>query len=295
MTTGPVAAGSRPATAAARAPLGPGALRRALVRPGALWRDVRVVAQTGSTNTDLLSAARAGAAEGLVLAAEEQTAGRGRMGRPWVSPPLAALTFSVLLRPASVPAARRGWLPLLAGVAVASALRSAAAVDARLKWPNDVLLDGAKVAGILAEQSGDAVVLGAGINVSAGRDDMPAAGATSLAMAGAACTDRENLLGRVLAELERWYLAWLGAERPGPGDAGRGPAGSGPPGDADACGLRPEYRRLSGTLGGPVRVSLPGGQVLTGTAQDVDEAGRLVISAASGLVAVSAGDVVHLR
>jgi len=326
MTTGPVTAGAVPATATARAPLRPSALHRALVRPGALWRDVRVVAQTGSTNTDLLTAARAGAAEGLVLAAEEQTAGRGRMGRHWVSPPRSALTFSVLLRPASVPPARRGWLPLLAGVAVASALRATAAVDARLKWPNDVLLDGAKAAGILAEQSGDAVVLGTGINVSAGRDEMPAAGATSLAMAGAVCTDREHLLVCVLAELERWYLAWLRATGPagpagrgpaGRGPAGRGPAGRGPagsaqagsgqagsgqagsaqagPGDADACGLRPEYRRLSATLGSPVRVSLPGGQVLTGAAQDVDEAGRLVILTASGLVAVSAGDVVHLR
>lgn len=301
MTTGPVTAGAVPATATARAPLRPSALHRALVRPGALWRDVRVVAQTGSTNTDLLTAARAGAAEGLVLAAEEQTAGRGRMGRHWVSPPRSALTFSVLLRPASVPPARRGWLPLLAGVAVASALRATAALDARLKWPNDVLLDGAKAAGILAEQSGDAVVLGTGINVSAGRDEMPAAGATSLAMAGAVCTDREHLLVCVLAELERWYLAWLGATDPA-GPAGRGPAGSAQagsaqagPGDADACGLRPEYRRLSATLGSPVRVSLPGGRVLTGAAQDVDEAGRLVILTASGLVAVSAGDVVHLR
>src|SRR5258708_7031512 len=119
------------------------ALREALVAPGRLWRDVRVVAETGSTNADLLAEARSGVGEGVVLAAEAQSAGRGRMGRQFVSPPRAALLFSVLLRPAAVPPAMRGWVPLLAGVAVASALRAAAAVDARLKWPNYRLVAGA--------------------------------------------------------------------------------------------------------------------------------------------------------
>ena len=98
-----------------------------------------------------------------MLVAEEQTAGRGRLGRTWTSVPGAALTFSVLLRPATVPPARRGWLPLLAGVAVASAVRSVTGaggrrrcrVDAVLKWPNDVLVGDRKLAGILAEQSPD--------------------------------------------------------------------------------------------------------------------------------------------
>ncbi len=292
MTRETVAAAASPAADAVdRAPLSATALCGALVTPGALWRDVRVVTQTGSSNTDLLADARNGVPEGVVLAAESQTTGRGRMGRRWVSPPGAALMFSVLLRPGAVPPASKGWVPLLAGVAVASALTAEASVAACLKWPNDVLVDGAKVAGILAEQAGDAIVVGTGINVSTRRDEMPSAAATSLALAGGTCTDRARLFTRVLAELERWYLAWLGAAVP-PGSARSGmPA----PGDPDACGLRPEYRRLSGTLGRPVRVSLPGGQVLTGTAQDVDEAGRLVILAASGLVAVSAGDVVHLR
>ena len=282
MTTGPVSAAGAPDAAPYRAPLSAAALRGALSGRGARWQDVRVVTETGSTNTDLLADARNGAPEGVVLAAESQTAGRGRLGRRWASPPRAALTFSVLLLPRGVPPGSKGWVPLLAGVAVASALRSAAGVDARLKWPNDVLVHGAKVAGILAEQSGDAIVVGTGINVSTRADELPAAGATSLALAGAVCTDRQYLLACVLAELEHWYLAWAGAvARPEPG----GPDG----------GLRAEYLRLSATVGGRVRVSLPGGQVLTGTASGVDEAGRLVIAAPPGLVPVSAGDVVHLR
>src|SRR6266566_4552302 len=145
----------------ARAPLDAAALRRAAVRPGGLWREIEVVQSTGSTNADLLARALRGEAEGAVLAAEEQRAGRGRMGRTWTSPPRAALTFSVLLKPA-VPPARRGWLPLLTGVAVAAAVTEVTGVETSLKWPNDVLAgDGdAKLAGILAEAAGDAVVVG---------------------------------------------------------------------------------------------------------------------------------------
>ena len=133
-----------------------------------MWLALDVVPSTGSTNADLLArAADPGSPEGQVLVAEEQTAGRGRLGRSWSSVPGASLTFSVLLRPATVPAARRGWLTLLAGVAVASAVRSVAGVDAVLKWPNDVLAGDRKLAGILAEQSpdGSAVVIGTGLNV----------------------------------------------------------------------------------------------------------------------------------
>jgi BirA family transcriptional regulator, biotin operon repressor / biotin---[acetyl-CoA-carboxylase] ligase len=253
-------------------------LREALIVPGSLWREIRVVPETGSTNSDLMADARRGAAEGVVLAAETQSAGRGRMGRQWISAPGAALTFSVLLRPAAVPQARRVWLPLLAGVALGMAIRAATGVDARLKWPNDVQVNGAKLAGILAEQAGDAIVLGAGINVSARRDELPVAGATSLALEGAAVTDRDRLLAAVLRELERWYLAWTGQA-----------------GDADASGLREAYQRLCDTVGRQVTVSLPGGAALTGLAREVDAGGRLVIRSASGPVPVSAGDVVHVR
>jgi BirA family biotin operon repressor/biotin-[acetyl-CoA-carboxylase] ligase len=269
--------------ASAGPPLDAAALRAALLRPGGLWREISVVAQTGSTNQDLLAAAGRGAPEGCVLAAEAQTAGRGRLGRGWVSVPGAALTFSVLLRPVAVPAAAKGWIPLLTGVAVASALRAVTGVDARLKWPNDVLVNGAKLAGILAEQAGDAVVVGTGVNIGAGQQELPGSSATSLALQGAARTSRELLLAGLLTELERWYLRWTSA-----------PAGA-PAGDADACGLRTEYLRLCATVGSDLRVSLPGGRTLTGTGADVDTSGRLVVRSAGELVAVSAGDVVHVR
>ena len=161
---------------------------------------------------------------------------------------------------------------------MAAALHGEAAVDARLKWPNDVLVRGGKLAGILAEQAGDAIVVGIGINVTVGRDDLPAAGATSLVLEGAASTDRERLLAAVLGQLGRWY-----------------PAVDGEAGDADRSGLRREYLRWCATTGQQVRVSLPGGTTVTGEATDVDRAGRLVVRSAVGLVPVSAGDVVHVR
>ncbi len=118
---------ARPAlNEAVRPALDVGAVRQAVVTPGGLWRAVEVTAATGSTNADLLAQAAGGAPEGAVLAAEEQSAGRGRLGRAWVSPPRAALTFSLLLRPQGIPPARLGWLPLLAGVAVTAAVRSVA-------------------------------------------------------------------------------------------------------------------------------------------------------------------------
>src|SRR5450631_4357130 len=145
-----------PDAALQRPPLDAAALRGRLVRPGGLWRDIRVTGETGSTNADLLEEARAGAAEGLVLVAETQTAGRGRLGRSWSSPPRA-----------------RAWLPLLTGIAVAAALRAEAGVTAVLKWPNDVLVADRKIAGILAEAHGDAIVAGIGLNVTLTQAELP--------------------------------------------------------------------------------------------------------------------------
>jgi BirA family biotin operon repressor/biotin-[acetyl-CoA-carboxylase] ligase len=281
----------------ARGPLVPAALRRAAVRPGGLWRDVEVVESTGSTNADLLARALRGEPEGTVLATEHQQAGRGRMGRTWTTPPRAALTFSLLVRPAQVPPARRGWLPLLTGVAVVEAITSVTGVETSLKWPNDVLHSTSepaegqpatgKLVGILAEAAADAIVVGIGVNVSTEPGELPERGpgalpATSLLMAGAPAEalDRSPLLLAILAAFERWYLAWRDAN-----------------GDPEASGLRQRYTELSGTIGRHVRAELPGGQALSGPAIGVDADGRLLVgsSAGTGTVSIAAADVVHLR
>ncbi len=253
---------------------------------GGFWTAVDVVASTGSTNADLLARAIAspGAPEGQVLAAEEQTAGRGRLGRSWSSVPGASLTFSVLLRPASVPPGRRGWLPLLAGVAVVSAVRTVAGVAAVLKWPNDVLVGERKLAGILAEQSpdGSAVVIGIGLNVATPAEALPVSPAglpaTSLLAEGAAVS-RETLLLAILGQLEAWYLEF----RANP--------------DPARDGLLDAYLPLCRTLGQRVRVELPVGRFVVGVASGIDSEGRLLIADDSGAppTAVSAGDVVHVR
>ncbi|MFE0728601.1 biotin--[acetyl-CoA-carboxylase] ligase [Streptomyces antibioticus] len=268
-----------------RPPLDAAALRRALVREGGLWSDVRVVQRTGSTNSDLAALAVKGeAAEGAVLVAEEQTAGRGRLDRRWTAPPRSGLFFSVLLRPAEVPVARWGWLTLLTGVAVATGLARAAGVDTALKWPNDLLVtvggEERKAGGILAERAGeDGVVVGVGINVTLRAEELPVPQAGSLALAGAAGTDRDPLLRAVLRSLEEWYGRWR--------EAG---------GDPAVGGLQEAYAAGCATLGRSVRAELPGGRALVGEAVAVDGDGRLVIATADGArEPVGAGDVVHLR
>jgi BirA family biotin operon repressor/biotin-[acetyl-CoA-carboxylase] ligase len=267
-----------------RPPLRAAALRRAIVAPDGLWTDLRVVAETGSTNADVADLARAGAAEGMVLVAERQTAGRGRLGRVWQSPPRAGIAVSVLLRPNDVPTSRYGWLPLLAGIALAETVRRVSEVDAYLKWPNDLLLAGdRKCGGILAEAVSvvadePAVVLGIGLNTSLREDELPRPDATSLVLAGAASADRGPLLRQLLRSLADWYGRWR--------DAG---------GDPDGSGLRAAYIFHSGTLGHRVRVELPDGAMLEGIAADIDRDGRLVVTVEGGQRAVAAGDIVHLR
>ncbi|MFF3483700.1 biotin--[acetyl-CoA-carboxylase] ligase [Streptomyces sp. NPDC002701] len=268
-----------------RPPLNGVALRRALVRDGGLWSDVQVVARTGSTNSDLVALATDGKAEeGAVLVAEEQEAGRGRLDRQWTAPARSGLFFSVLLKPAGVPVERWGWLPLLTGVAVATGLSRSAGVDTALKWPNDLLVtvEGAerKAGGILAERAGtDAVVVGIGINVTLRADELPVPGAGSLALAGAATTDRETILRAVLRSLEQWFVKWRDAE-----------------GDPAVSGLQDTYAAGCATLGRAVRAELPGDRSITGEAVAVDGDGRLVLATAEGVQQpVGAGDIVHLR
>ncbi|MYS21654.1 BirA family transcriptional regulator, biotin operon repressor / biotin-[acetyl-CoA-carboxylase] ligase [Streptomyces sp. DvalAA-14] len=272
-----------------RPPLNAAALRRAVVVPDGLWTELDVVEATGSTNSDLTERAGRGAPEGAVLIAEEQTAGRGRLDRRWTAPARSGLFFSVLLRPgepagdrAEVPAHRWGWLPLLAGVATATALSRAAGVDTALKWPNDLLVtvDGEerKAAGILAERVGTAVVVGIGLNVSLHEEELPVPTAASLALAGAQGTDRDPLLRAVLRSIADWYRAWR--------EVG---------GDPAASRLQQTYAAGCATLGRQVRAELPGGREVSGTAVAVDGDGRLVIAGPGGEEAVGAGDVVHLR
>ncbi|MFH8471490.1 biotin--[acetyl-CoA-carboxylase] ligase [Streptomyces sp. NPDC018000] len=279
-----------------RPPLNVAALRRGLLRPGGLWTSLDVVETTGSTNSDLARRAAAGLAEGAVLVAEEQTAGRGRLDRTWTAPARSGLFFSVFLTPGDVPVQRWGWLPLLAGVATATGLARAAGVDTALKWPNDLLVtvpedsgklrpgqtplgEERKAGGILAERAGNGVVVGIGLNVSLRADELPVPTAASLALAGAVSTDRETLLRGVLRSLDHWYVQWRAAD-----------------GDAAASGLQEAYAAGCATLGRRVRAQLPGGRTLTGEAVAIDGDGRLILSTDDGLQEpVSAGDIVHLR
>ena len=190
-----------------RAPLDGRSLAAALTAGSALWRSLEVVPEIGSTNAALLAAAAEDAPEGTVLVAEHQAAGRGRLDRVWTSPPGAGITVSFLLRP-DVPSARRGWLSLLTGVALAEAVGEVPGVRASLKWPNDLLAaGGAKLAGILAEVGNGAVVVGVGLNVSTRADELPETG-TSLALEAGRPVDRAAVLLQFLRGFERRYLAW---------------------------------------------------------------------------------------
>ncbi|MFN2560114.1 MAG: biotin--[acetyl-CoA-carboxylase] ligase [Jatrophihabitans sp.] len=245
-------------------------------RLDARWSRIEVVDSTASTNAELL--ADSTAPDRSVLVAEDQVAGRGRFDRSWTSPPRAGLTFSVLLRP-PVPVPSWGWLPLLAGVAMREAVDSVTGIDTALKWPNDLLAgDGRKLAGILAQTAGTAVVIGIGLNVDTAEDELPVDTATSVLLAGAADVDRTALLIAILNRLDARYAQW--------GDCG---------GDAAAAGLPEAYRVVCATLGRAVRVTLSDDTVLIGQATDVDDLGRLVVRTPAGERAVSAGDVEHVR
>ena len=261
-----------------RAPLDVAALRDGLVGPGLPWRELDVVAETGSTNADLLARAEAGAdIDGAVLLAEYQNAGRGRHGRQWSAPPRTQLSLSVGVAGASVPRGGWGWLPLATGVAVADAL-TAMGVPAGLKWPNDVLVGDGKLAGILAEVAAPAqvIVVGLGLNVTLTADEAPDPRATSLLILGVSTTDRIALARRILRELALRVDAWRTA------------------GGADAA-LIADYQRHSLTLNSRVRASMPGDREVVGVARSIDETGRLCVDTGAETVAISAGDVTHLR
>ncbi len=246
------------------------------------WGTVRVVDELGSTNATLVEQVRQGSVAARVLTTEHQVAGRGRLGRTWTAPARSSLAVSVVVDPPVEPS-RWGWLPLVAGLAVRSTVVAAGLPSGRvlLKWPNDLLVDDAKVAGVLAGRvpwcsgrDGASVVLGIGLNVSLTVAELPTPSATSLAMAGAADLDRTRLLRALLVELDQQLRAWWA--------------------DGDAA-VRERYRGACGTLGREVRVLIPGRSPVVGLAAGIDGSGALVVDTAAGSVVVAAGDVEQVR
>jgi BirA family biotin operon repressor/biotin-[acetyl-CoA-carboxylase] ligase len=248
-------------------------------RASAVAPRLEILQHTGSTNADLR--VRAQDADGWphlsALITRNQTAGRGRLDRTWVAPDGASLAVSVLLRTLPADPAARGWIPLAAGVAMAEAVEKQLAGRAvAVKWPNDVLVDGRKICGILAEATTDAVIVGTGVNTAMTADQLPVSTATSFAVLGAA-VDEDRLLTDYLQNLDRHVSALAAA------------------GDAVVSGLHAAVSARCATLGLAVRVSLPSDRVLEGVATALDPQGRLLVAVDGSGHAISAGDVVHVR
>ncbi len=238
---------------------------------------VEWVEETGSTNADLLAAARSGAESNLVRVADHQSAGRGRRGRPWGAKPGASLLFSVLARP-RLGAEQAHLVTTALALGGLEACFALAGVRPGLKWPNDLVVGDRKLAGVLAEsvvagERLEAVVVGLGLNVSTGAAPAEAAGtAVALEDVCGTAVDRRALLSGVLAGFSRW----MGEVESSDGRAA----------------LLAAARRSSATLGRRVSVELGDGDVVEGRAEDLDETGALVLE---GGVRIVVGDVVHLR
>lgn len=276
----------------ARSPLDTSLLRDLLCEPHGPLHRLVVVESSESTNSELAAGAAADPEAWpapALLVAEHQVAGRGRAGRTWQTPPRAALTASLLVRP-QVPRERLGWLPLLAGLATVTALRSTLGIQAHAKWPNDVVVrtqepevEGwgslRKVAGILTEVLPDGVVIGVGLNVSQTRQELPVPTAVSVALAGGATVDRTVILTALAESFVSVLGRWTEAH-----------------GDVVASGLADEVVAVSATVGASVRVELADGTELRGTATGLADDGALLVEDPSGTVrTVHTGDVYHLR
>lgn len=244
------------------------------------WQHLVVTAESPSTNAELAEAARKGAPSGSVLTTDHQAAGRGRLDRTFVMPPMSGIAVSVLVRPI-VAVSLWSWLPLVAGLAVADTIAEAGVRGAGIKWPNDVLVDGRKISGILLQrvdptpgsQLPAAAVIGMGVNVSLTAQERPVETATSLLLERATVTDRTTLVARLLFHLDRWLKVWEDST------AGR----------IDT--LRAAFTGRCVTLGQQVRVTLPDGSRVEGAAETVDDVGRLVVDGTP----FSAGDITHVR
>jgi BirA family biotin operon repressor/biotin-[acetyl-CoA-carboxylase] ligase len=230
------------------------------------FADIRLVDETGSTNSDVARLAGAGAPEGLVLSADHQTAGRGRLDRSWEARPGDGLLVSILLRPSGLPLERRGLIASAVALAARTACAQVAGVTPDIKWPNDLLApSGEKLAGILAVEASGAVVVGMGLNVHGAPP-----GAAFLDDLAGRRSDRAGLLERLLRGLDPLLDDW------------------------DTVAAR--YREECATVGRQVSVELVDGSSLTGTAEGVDDLGLLVVRQADGSSRhLAVGDVTHLR
>ena len=255
-------------------------------RAAAVSPRLQVLESTGSTNADLVKAAGTSPEQWphlSVVLTTDQRAGRGRLDRSWATPPGTGLAVSVLVRVPDLPVPSRAWIPLIAGAAMTRAVIEqlrGTGHTAALKWPNDVLLDGGKLSGILAEvvpAHPEAVVIGAGVNTRMTRADFPVETATSFTATGLD-VDEDRLLADYLVALDEQLTALTLAH-----------------GDAAASGILGEIEALCSTLGSDVKVTLPDGTRLRGRAQRIDTDGRLVVVSGDAESAVSAGDVVHVR
>jgi BirA family biotin operon repressor/biotin-[acetyl-CoA-carboxylase] ligase len=231
-----------------------------------------------STNRRAREEALRGVPEGTAVIADSQTRGRGRMGRPWSSPPGVNLYLSIVLRP-PLPPERVPQITLLAGVSCARAVRRVTGLDARLKWPNDIFIRGRKTAGILAEMEGgqprvNFVILGVGINVNWEAEKMPAdlrETATSLRTEGGREFDRAALAGEALAELEKDYALFRE--------------------EGFSEMMREEWSRLSLGIGERATLAFPGHEVV-GEIRGLDRDGALLFTDAEGNTRrFTAGDV----
>jgi BirA family biotin operon repressor/biotin-[acetyl-CoA-carboxylase] ligase len=259
---------------------------------------LEVVDSTGSTNADLLRSVTVEPAawpDMSVLTAEYQTAARGRLDRHWEAPPLSSISVSVVLRPVNaegrpLPTQSYSWLSLIGALALRETLLETAGLPAELKWPNDVLVRGRKIAGILAQLgpmvdgSVPPVILGTGLNVTLREAELPVPTATSVVLESPLTADRTGLLKSYLSHFAVLYRSFCNAD----GDPAAGLAG-GP-------SLHKRVEAVMTTLGKQVRAQLPGDHEIIGHASRLDEYGSLlVVDRESREHVVTAGDVVHLR
>jgi BirA family biotin operon repressor/biotin-[acetyl-CoA-carboxylase] ligase len=244
-----------------------------------IGKDIRLFPEVVSTNTLAMEAASQGAPEGTVIIAETQTGGKGRLGRTWISP-RGNLYLSVILRP-QIPTHKAPLITLVGAVAVASAIRKHYSVQAAIKWPNDILISGKKVAGLLTEMSAEPdrirhIALGIGVDVNMELQELPLdvrLNATTLAAEAGATIDRNLLVQQILRDLEHWYRIFLASERE----------------------VLKEWEQLNMTIGRRVTVSGMG-EVFEGLAQGIDSEGRLMVALDDNTIrTVAAGDVTIVK